>query len=359
MTTMNEFNLPWRLVPNKLHEYPGGREIDRFRGVTPAVDDNKPEAWIGSTTMRRYAVNPAEGLSLCIRPSGGGCCLSDAIRESPEAMLGNAASLDLLVKLLDAKEQLMFQCHPSREAAERLFGSRFGKTEAWVVIGLREDAPVPPYVLLGFREGISREKFETLYRAGDAQGIDGLAHRIPAAVGDVFFVGPGVPHAIGPGCFLVEVQEPSDITVGSRMLLKGTQEQKRLYDERVLGCYDFTGYPYEENLSRCKVQPETLRSGDWGREELLIGSAQTPYFSCTRLTATAPVALPGTGRAIVCVVLGGSGELVCGSVSTAVKKADELFIPASARVTVHPSQPGIEMILCHPEGAEIENRRLL
>lgn len=350
---MIDFNLPWRLVPNKLHEYPGGREIDRFRGVAPAADNNKPEAWIGSTTSRRYAADPAEGLSLCLRPSGGTCRLIDAIRENPEAMLGGACSLDILVKLLDAKEQLVFQCHPSRENARRLFNSEYGKTEAWVIIGLREDAPVKPYVLLGFREGISREKFEALYRAGDTEGIDGLAHKIPAAIGDVFFVGPGVPHAIGPGCFLVEVQEPSDITVGSRMPREGTEEQKRLHDERVLGCYDFTGYSYEENLSRCRIPPRAIREGSWGREELLIGHAQTPYFSCTRLKATGPVPLPMTGRAIVCIVLGGSGELVCGSVPTAVKKADELFIPASASITLHPSRSGVEMILCHPEGAEL------
>lgn len=354
---MIDFNLPWRLVPNKLHEYPGGREIDRFRGVRPALDNNKPEAWIGSTTVRRHAARPEEGLSLCLRPSGGTCLLIDAIRENPEAMLGGAASLDLLVKLLDAKEQLGFQCHPSRENARRLFNSEYGKTEAWVIIGLREDTPVEPYVLLGFKEGISREKFEALYRAGDVTGIDNLAHKIPAHVGDVFFVGPGAPHAIGPGCFLVEVQEPSDITVGSRMLRDGTEEQKRLHDERLLGCYDYTGYSYEENLSRCKVAPKMLRKGDWGSEELLIGSAQTPYFSCTHLKSTGPVSLPATGRAIVCVVINGSGELDCGSSVTTAKKADEFFIPASARVTARPFHSGIEMMLCHPEGAEHEGWR--
>jgi mannose-6-phosphate isomerase len=348
---MNDYSLPWRLVPSKLHEYPGGREIDRFRGIVPAQDNNKPEAWIGSVTFRRHAADPLEGLSFCVRPSGGLCRLYDAIRENPQAMLGSATSLDILVKLLDAKEQLVFQCHPSREAAQRFFGSIYGKTEAWIIIGLREDARVPPYVLLGFREGISREKFQALYLAGDIAGIDSLAHKIPVSVGDVYFVGPGVPHAIGPGCFLVEVQEPSDITIGRDRLLQGTKDMARLHDECVLGCYDFTGHTYGDNLLRCRIAPRTLRRGLWGSEELLIGRNQTPYFSCARLCAVGPVVLTDTGRATVCLVLSGSGEIACGSFIMKVNKADELFLPASALVTVYPSSAGIEMILCYPEGA--------
>lgn len=345
--------MPWRLVPNKLHEYPGGREIDRFRGVTPALDDNRPEAWIGSVVTRRFSSNPFDGLSLCLRPSGGQCTLREAIDENPAAMLGGTDSLDILVKLLDAREQLGFQCHPTREAAEKLFGSKYGKAEAWVIIGLREDAAEPPYVLLGFKEGIGREKFEALYRAGDIRAINSLAHKIPAHVGDVFYVGPGVPHAIGPGCFLVEVQEPSDITVGTGILKAGTKEEMRLHDERVLGCFDFAGHSYEETLSRSRITPRSIREGKWGREELLIGCVQTPYFSCTRLSAVGPVRMPETGRAIVCVVLSGGGEINCGTAAIGIRKADELFFPASAGgVNITPFESGIELILCHPEGAK-------
>ena len=91
---MNPYNVPWRLVHNKSHHYPGGRELDRFRGVEPACDDNHPEAWVGSTIGLRYPAYEKEGYSRCIRPdSGEECYLADAVQEDREAMLGGAPDL--------------------------------------------------------------------------------------------------------------------------------------------------------------------------------------------------------------------------------------------------------------------------
>ena len=46
----NWYTVPWKLVQNKIVRYPGGREIDRFRGIFPGADDGRPEAWVGSDT---------------------------------------------------------------------------------------------------------------------------------------------------------------------------------------------------------------------------------------------------------------------------------------------------------------------
>ena len=349
---MNDYVYPWRLIPNKRHQYPGGREIDRFRGVFPAQDDNHPEAWIGSTISSVHPSFPMDGFSECLRPSGSLCYLVDAIRESPHDMIGPTDRLSLLVKLLDAKEQLAFQCHPSREVARRLFGSDFGKAEAWVVIGLREDVSEPPYMLLGFKEGISRDLFESLYQSRDFKEIDKLAHKIPVSVGDVFFVGPGVPHAIGPGCFVVEIQEPSDLTVGCWIPANMNEQQRILHEARVMESFDFTGYSSTENLLRCQCNPQIIRRGAWGTEELLIGPSQTTYFSCSRLQATSPVAWRKTGRAVICIVMEGDGSLIHGDTITSLKKSDELFIPANVHETlIQPGENGITLMLAHPEGA--------
>lgn len=56
---------------------------------------------------------------------------------------------------------------------------------------------------------------------GDVDALHALCHKVPVSVGDVFNIGPGLVHAVGPGCFLVEVQEPSDITVGATPLRTG------------------------------------------------------------------------------------------------------------------------------------------
>ena len=348
---MQDYHLPWRLVPNKFHHYHGGREIDRFRAVEPACDDSHPEAWVGSTVGLMHPAYPMEGYARCIRPSGGECYLFEAVQEDRQAMLGGEADMSVLVKLLDAQKQLGFQCHPTREMAGKLFNSAYGKAESWIVVGLRDDVPEPPYVLLGFKAGISREIFEGLYRKGDIGALEGWTHKIPVQVGDVFFVDGGVPHAIGAGCFVVEVQEPSDITVGGQQLKKGTAEQKQEHDRRLLQSYVYLGRSYDDNLKACKVHPVQLRSGLWGTEKALIGSDQTTFFSCTRLDAVSTVEMRQSSRATIAIVTSGTAVLRYHNGTMEVKKADELFIPAeSVSIAVEPKGE-FSMLLCQPAGA--------
>lgn len=356
---MNLYHLPWRLVQNKIVRYPGGREIDRFRGITPPQDDRRPEAWIGSDTRTVNAEqtgDPNDGCSLCVLPDGRECYLFEAIAENPLEALGerhiaeNGERVGLLVKLLDAQLQLGLQTHPTRPYAKEKFGSDYGKEESWYVIGLRDDTEEPPYVLIGFREDATREQFEAGYDADDIHAMEACCHKVPVQVGDLFFIAAGVPHAIGPGCFVVEVQEPSDITVGatkSRVPLSAEDAEE--YKQRLLGCYIYNGSDYEENLRRYKIPLRTLREGDWGRESLLIGSEQTSYFSFTQLDAKGEVSLLHTGFPQTVIVLEGTGVLETDGVRTELKKADELFFPAELGATkLIPGTEGISMVLCNP-----------
>lgn len=68
---------------------------------------------------------------------------------------------------------------PTRENARKYWNSRFGKEECWYVLGTRKDVPEPPYILLGFKEDITREKFEAAYRKGDAALLESFCHKIP------------------------------------------------------------------------------------------------------------------------------------------------------------------------------------
>lgn len=348
---------PWALVPNKIVRYPGGREIDRFRGIEPPQDDGRPEAWVGSVTPVAHPSpqNPYDGCAEVVLPDGRRRYLFQALSECAEEALGTehvqqyGQELGLLVKLLDAQQQLGLQCHPSREYARSHFDSPFGKHESWYIIGLRTDTAEPPYVLLGFREGVTRAQFEAAYDRGDVDALHALCHKVPVSVGDVFNIGPGLVHAVGPGCFLVEVQEPSDITVGATPLRTATAAQQAAHRERLLGAYDYTGRSYEENLATWRVQPQTLRQGPWGRERQMIGPEQTPYFSFTELQATAPVDLRQTGRAQIGLVLAGKGVLQYDGGSRPLQKADELFFPA-AMTGAHllPDPDGLTLVLCHP-----------
>ena len=361
---MPVFNQPWKLVWNKLVRYPGGREIDRFRGIEPACDDGRPEAWIGSDTKVNNTPpdSPYEGHARVILPSGREMYLYEAIALNPEAVLGkkhlsiSGKKLGVLVKLLDAQYQLQLQCHPSRENAKKYFDSDFGKAESWYIIGMRDDTAEPPYVYMGFKEGVTKETFGAAFDMDDVSKMEACCHKVPVQIGDVFNISPGLPHAVGAGCFLVEVQEPSDITLEwSKLRVRGAVPTKiqQLHREILLDCYEYDGADYENNLTKYSIKPKTIREGNWGAEKLMIGPDQTPYFSFTTLDAKAPAEILTRGFATVVIVLSGSGTIKWKGGEMQVKKADELFIPVSVEdLSVEPQKEGLSIVLCKPPGVK-------
>ena len=358
---MNRNQIPWKLIQNKIRYYPGGREIDRFRGILPPKDDNCPECWVGSDTPMRYAAErgePYRGCAEVILPDGDRRYLADVIREDPDGILGpehvkaEGDRLGVLVKLLDAEKQLGLQAHPSREYAKLKFNSDYGKEESWYVIGLRDDTPEPPYVLMGFKEGVTRAVFEEAYRRQDLPAMEACCHKVRASEGDVFFISAGLPHAIGGGVFVVEVQEPSDITVGVNPAppsMNGAEQAE--YEDTLLGCYEYRGCSEAENLRSHRIPPRIIREGSWGRETLLIGPEQTRYFSFTRLDAAAGTAVLDVRAPQVGIVLGGKGTLKTEEGALEIRKADEFFLPFGCHeVSVIPGNgEEISLILAKPQ----------
>jgi mannose-6-phosphate isomerase len=110
--------------------------------------------------------------------------------------------------------RLPVHAHPSRAFAREHLGSPFGKAEAWLILGTRhvprEDAP---HLRLGFRQAIPRDELLALIERQDTDGLLDAMHVREARAGDVWFIPPGLPHAIGAGVFMVEVQEPSDFSI--------------------------------------------------------------------------------------------------------------------------------------------------
>lgn len=195
---------PLRLPPNQLRRgYPGGEAIRRLRGG----DGQGPEDWIGSTTT----VFGESSLGLSRLEDGR--LLHDLISAEPEAFLGPehvarfGADPGLLVKLLDAGGRLPVHCHPDRSFARRHLGSRWGKTEAWIVL---ETSGQRPVVWVGCRQQINREVMRDWVEQQDSQAMLHALNEVPVQPGDVIGVPAGVPHAIGPGILICELQEPSD-----------------------------------------------------------------------------------------------------------------------------------------------------
>lgn len=355
------YEQPLKLVWNKLVRYPGGREIDRFRGIYPGADDGRPEAWVGSCAR---VINAAqledknEGMAKVNMPDGSVIYVQELIDMDPAHVLGAehakkyGNNSNLLVKLLDAEKQLRLQAHPTRERAKNtpyFNHADFGKTECWYIISLREDSPVKPYLLLGFKEGITREIYDDLYDKEDVPAMENWCHKIYPQPGEMYFVQSGLVHAVGTGCFMVEIQEPSDFTVG---VVKnpdypgGPEEWK----ERELGTYHYDGCSYEENLRRWKVEPKILRETENGKEVYLIGSDQTPFFGGVRYELTGEFAPMDTGTFSINIVTDGEGKILYDGGEMEIQKADEIFLPAGVKnLRFVPAEGSrLEIVRCLP-----------
>ncbi len=113
-------------------------------------------------------------------------------------------SFPLLVKFLDAREDLSIQVHPDDAYALEHEGE-YGKNEMWYVVDSAEGARVA----LGFKEELSREQ---VVRAVEEGNLQEYLNWVEAKKGDVFFIPAGTVHAVGRGCFIMEIQQSSNVT---------------------------------------------------------------------------------------------------------------------------------------------------
>ncbi len=160
----------------------------------------------------------------------------------------------LLVKIIEARERLSVQVHPTDEIAAARHGA-YGKTEMWYILSREPGARL----FIGFREGVTRE----VYAAAVADGsVGGLLNEVPVEPGDAFFIPAGTVHAIGEGIVLAEVQQTSDVTYRifdwNRVGADG--KPRELHTEWALDAIDFAA-----PVRRVTRRPPDGRSGSVGR----------------------------------------------------------------------------------------------
>lgn len=289
------------LSPTRVYRfYRGGALLGGLHGAAEP-DGDFPEDWIGSVTP---ALNPGRdepdaGLSRL----GDGSLLRDAVAADPEAWLGAehvaryGTSTGLLVKLLDPAERLPVHAHPSRAFARRHFDSPFGKTEAWIVVGAREERGE---VWLGLREDWAPEDYRALIDGQDREALLGSLHRLDVATGDIVYVPAGVPHAIGGGLLIAELQEPTDFSI----------------------VCEWSGFPIRPEDSHLGIGWDAaLRALELRAYEPRLGLPEEarPFF-------WAEEGAPPPGRFAVLLVLDGEGALA----GRPARRGDAFVVPASA-----------------------------
>jgi mannose-6-phosphate isomerase len=278
--------------------------------------------------MNANSTGPLEGISIV---EGEGIPFTQLLEEHKEACLGERDSLGVLVKYLDSAIRLPMQVHPTREFSKVHFHSNYGKAESWIILATRPDA----CIYYGFSREVSREEFEKAVDRSleDPNCMTEFVNRVPVKPGDVFFVPAGVIHAIGPGCLMLEAQEPSDFTVQPEHWCGEYQlndHEMYLGLERKVAndCFDFTRYG-ESVITEGRKIPKLIEETETTRYESLIGKEDTTCFFVEKLTNRGEIVKLPTGASVY-IVAEGQGMVRCGDYSHALKKGDYFFLPECA-----------------------------
>lgn len=329
---------PTVLPANQPHQfYRGGEAIAALRGV-PRSSEFGPEDWVASTTTRFGQAT--DGLSTL--PDGR--LLRDAVTADPEAWLGAehvtafGTSSALLVKLLDAGQRLPVHCHPSDEFARDHFGSHFGKTEAWIVIGTTSG---DPRVHIGFREPVDRYTLADWVRNQNHEAMLSSLNSTTVAPGDTVFIPAGLPHAIGAGVFIVELQQPTDLSVTLEwdgFLASEAAGHLGAGFDVALGCVDRDGWGdgrWESLIRRT--------AGDGDAVVDLFGPGSAPFFRADRVHGAADL----EPSFAVLVVLDGQGELRTEHGGTlGLRKGETIVVPHSAGLSTVDGE--LTLVRCRP-----------
>lgn len=341
--------------------YTGGKLIDDLheKPVEEQKDDHFPEEWITSLVAARNASRNhivGEGLSLL----DNGASLKDLIMSAPEKYLGeqhvsrHGAQMGVLIKLLDSAERLTIQVHPDREKARQLFDSAYGKTEAWYILGGRTIDDKPPCIYLGFKEGITMDAWKLHFEEQNIEAMLDCLHCFPVKPQDIILIEGGVPHAIGAGCFLVEIQEPTDYTI---RVEKSTPTGFRVDDsmchqglgfDKMLECFHYHGYSKKDTMDRWFLKSERIEEQTGGSITSIIRYEDTELFKMNFVEIKAKLRLNIDPIFSCMYILSGNGCMEIDSQRIQLSPGNQFFIPAQVGQICFESysQKPLQMIHC-------------
>ena len=340
--------------------YRGGKQLDIIEGKENPQDSSFPEDWIGSTVEARNIgrEDVSEGLAIVTNADGQSVPFRNILKSNQHYFLGSdgdyARSMDdiPLVKYLDSATRLHFQAHPTRSFAQDRLGQPRGKTEAYVILEIREDVS-EPYIYAGFQRSPGREELKGWIENQDIESIEKCFDRIPVKPGDVFLLPGGRPHALGEGILMLEIMEPSDLAVRFEFERCGyvIPEEARFMGrdiETALDVFNFEPVPPEKVDEEFRCEPKVLTSDEHGsRLEELIGSDKTSCFTIKRASVNGCFKR-NENAFFYGVVIDGSGTVSIGDEVMYLNRWDRFFCPAGVDVFQYDSEPGMTVLECYP-----------
>ena len=179
----------------------GGEKIAPFKGI------KTDQTSIGES----WEISGVEGSESVVTDGpDAGLTLTQLLKRYGAKLLGEknyqkyGDTFPLLIKFIDACQDLSVQVHPTDELA-RERGAKFGKTEMWYVLGAEKDARLAN----GFNRKVDPAEYENLVETGEIMNVLNFNEIKP---GDTFFIPAGRVHAIGKGAFVAEIQETASTT---------------------------------------------------------------------------------------------------------------------------------------------------
>lgn len=245
--------------------------------------------------------------------------LTELIEAHPEALLGPrvlerfGTEFPILIKFIDAKQDLSIQLHPDDRLARTRHNS-FGKTEMWYIM----DADKGAKLIVGFERDVTRAEYQEALAGGR---LTDLLHYRAVKTGDGIFIPAGKIHAIGAGVLLAEIQQSSDVTyrVYDFDRRDAAGKLRELHTDLALDAMDYKRRDdFILDYPRRPDQPATM--------------AQTPYFTTNYLHLTRPydTALGGRGAFTIYLCVSGEARVCLGEAHALLKTGETLLIPAAA-----------------------------
>ncbi|MFI3316032.1 MAG: type I phosphomannose isomerase catalytic subunit [Rikenellaceae bacterium] len=291
----------------------GGEQIIPYKGID--IEQSKVgESWEISGVAGNESVVSQGPLA--------GKTITELLEEFGAQLVGKANyerfgnEFPLLIKFIDAKDDLSIQVHPDDKLAAERHNSK-GKTEMWYVVDATADAKL--------RSGFSRQVSAQEYVAAvENDTVTDILKEYNVAAGDLFFLPAGRIHSIGAGCFIAEIQQTSNITYRIYDFNRKDDQgnSRELHTEQAKGAIDYTLLDdYRTHYDRQAKDQE-------------VELVECPYFKTSLYDLAAAKTLDFTAldSFVIVICVEGSAAMVCDGVEMSIAQGESILIPATSGI---------------------------
>jgi len=289
----------------------GGRELERLGKALP-----KGEAIGESWELADLPDSIENGRNVIANGALRGQTLREAVSGHGEQIMGSArvteeGGFPLLIKYLDARQNLSVQVHPTREYVARHPEAHL-KSEAWVII----DAEPGAVIYKGVKPDVTPEAFARHVRTDEA--VDDLVE-VPVKRGECHYLPSGTCHALGAGIIVAEVQTPSDTTF---RVYDWGRTGRELHIDQALECIRFGEEPMQQAEAQPPIEVEGMRT---------TRLVETEYFAIERIQAlkAAGLEVVTNGLPVVWMVTQGGAVIRGGGLEERPAAGSTLLMPAA------------------------------